>query len=141
MVGWTTPWCTMGRPVTMAFRPRIPTASLRIQTSGSPHHASTSWSSPPTTALQIPSTGSISASHSSKDSEQWPWIAHGWPPTTSQAQPKHGTMPLSRMRVCPHGSAFVSCAPSALGQPCGVHASLRWRTFRSPPWCRTTLTT
>jgi hypothetical protein len=32
----------------------------------------------------------------------------------------------------------VSCAPSALGRPCGVHASPRWRAFRSPPQCRTT---
>jgi hypothetical protein len=48
--------------------------------------------------------------------------------------------PLSRTKSCPHGNASGNCAPSASGQPCGVHVSLSWHAFRSPSRYRTTPT-
>lgn len=76
---------------------------------------STSSTSPRTTVPWTLPIGSTKR-NSSAGSAPWHQITHGWPPTTTPALRRRGTMPSSRMRACPRGSASVSCVPSASAQ-------------------------
>jgi hypothetical protein len=84
------------------------------------------------------SIGSTSVRSSSVASTPCPRTAHGWPPTTSLEPRRRGTMPSSRTRACPRGSASASCVPSASARQFVAPTYSILHVYRSHLPCRST---